>query len=148
MPHFKAALPHPGLSEVAQTATASHSPRPRYSHHAKRSEASPRGGGLALPPGDPSPPARVEDEKALLPSPGWHTPCRPGTQAPLRYAQTPEIHSDQEVNRLTAPTTVEEVPRTPLNQAKRKYDEGSALFVDVRSPQEYEASHIPGAINI
>ncbi|MGE5618662.1 MAG: rhodanese-like domain-containing protein, partial [Sphingomonadaceae bacterium] len=34
------------------------------------------------------------------------------------------------------------------NQAKRKYDEGSALFVDVRSPQEYEASHIPGAINI
>lgn len=38
-----------------------------------------------------------------------------------------------------------EVPRTPLEEAKAKYDEGTALIVDTRSMEEYNRQHIPGA---
>ncbi|MFQ5857230.1 MAG: rhodanese-like domain-containing protein [Anaerolineae bacterium] len=39
-----------------------------------------------------------------------------------------------------------EVPRTPLAEAKTKFDAGTALFVDTRSLEEYERKHIPNAI--
>jgi hypothetical protein len=41
-----------------------------------------------------------------------------------------------------------EVPRVSLEEAKAALDAGSAIFVDVREPQSYEAEHIAGAINI
>jgi len=31
---------------------------------------------------------------------------------------------------------------------KAAFDDGSAVFVDVRSARDYELAHIPGAINI
>jgi len=34
-----------------------------------------------------------------------------------------------------------------LEQTKLLWDEGECIFVDARSPEEYEAGHIPGAIN-
>lgn len=37
--------------------------------------------------------------------------------------------------------------RVPVEEAKKKVDEG-ALLVDVRSPAEYSAGHIDGAVNI
>ena len=40
------------------------------------------------------------------------------------------------------------VPRVSLEQALTAYSAGAAVFVDVRAPQSYEISHIPGAINI
>ena len=46
------------------------------------------------------------------------------------------------------PVTEAEVPRVPLEQALTAYNAGAAIFVDVRSQQSYEISHIPGAINI
>jgi len=39
-------------------------------------------------------------------------------------------------------------PRIGLGEAKRRYDDGSAVFVDVRKAEEYERSHIPGALSI
>ncbi len=46
------------------------------------------------------------------------------------------------------PLTDADVPRVPLDQAKTAFDSGAAIFVAVRSPQAYEASHIKGAISI
>lgn len=41
-----------------------------------------------------------------------------------------------------------EVPRIPLPEAKAKFDQGTALFVDSRSQEEFERSHIPNAISL
>lgn len=46
------------------------------------------------------------------------------------------------------PATEAEVPRVSLEQALTAYNAGAAIFVDVRSQQSYEISHIPGALNI
>jgi len=46
------------------------------------------------------------------------------------------------------PLTEAEVPRVSVEEAKAALDSGAALIVDVRSAEAYEASHIPGAINI
>ncbi len=41
-----------------------------------------------------------------------------------------------------------QVPRTELEDAKRCFDAGSCLFVDVRSLEEYNRGHIPGALSV
>jgi 3-mercaptopyruvate sulfurtransferase SseA len=46
------------------------------------------------------------------------------------------------------PASVEEVPRVTVEEAKKAYDEGTAVFVDVRAADSYEASHIKGALSI
>jgi 3-mercaptopyruvate sulfurtransferase SseA len=46
------------------------------------------------------------------------------------------------------PLTEAEVPRVTLEDALVAYNSGAAVFVDVRSQQAYDASHIPGATNI
>lgn len=40
------------------------------------------------------------------------------------------------------------VARISLADAKAAFDRGSAVFLDVRTDQEYQQSHIPGAIHI
>jgi 3-mercaptopyruvate sulfurtransferase SseA len=40
------------------------------------------------------------------------------------------------------------VPRVNLPDAKRAYESGSAIFVDVRDESSYESSHIPDALSI
>jgi len=40
------------------------------------------------------------------------------------------------------------LPRVSVEEAKAALDSGAALIVDVRSAGAYQASHIPGAINI
>ena len=59
-------------------------------------------------------------------------------------------------NAPTAPTsaapfeeeTYPEIPRVSLDEAKAALDSGSAIIVDVRSAEAYQASRIKGAINI
>lgn len=41
-----------------------------------------------------------------------------------------------------------DVPRISVEDSKKAYDDGSALFLDVRSADSYAENHIPGAINI
>jgi 3-mercaptopyruvate sulfurtransferase SseA len=41
-----------------------------------------------------------------------------------------------------------EVSRVSLADAKAAYDNGSAVFVDVRDSQAYAQGHIPGALSI
>lgn len=53
------------------------------------------------------------------------------------------------VEAVRVPTTYNAfaVPRVSVEDAKRLHDEGAATFIDVRSPESYEESHIPGALN-
>jgi 3-mercaptopyruvate sulfurtransferase SseA len=46
------------------------------------------------------------------------------------------------------PQTEADVPRVSLEEALTAYAAGAAIFVDVRSADEYAASHVAGAINI
>jgi 3-mercaptopyruvate sulfurtransferase SseA len=41
-----------------------------------------------------------------------------------------------------------QVERVSLQEAKTAFDQGQAVFLDVRSAEDYAASHIPGAISI
>ncbi len=41
-----------------------------------------------------------------------------------------------------------EIQRVSIEEAKAALDSGSAVFVDVRSVEAYQASHISGAVNI
>ncbi len=40
------------------------------------------------------------------------------------------------------------LPRVVAEDAKQAYDNGKAIFIDVRSEGQFEQSHIPGALNI
>jgi 3-mercaptopyruvate sulfurtransferase SseA len=40
------------------------------------------------------------------------------------------------------------VPRVSLDEAKAAFDAGEAVFLDVRLPDDFAASHIPGALSI
>ena len=46
------------------------------------------------------------------------------------------------------PATEDDVPRVSLEEALTAYAAGAAIFLDVRSAEDYAASHIPGALNI
>ncbi len=40
------------------------------------------------------------------------------------------------------------IPRTSLTDAKKAYDSGSAIFLDVRDVEFYTDEHIKGSVNI
>jgi len=46
------------------------------------------------------------------------------------------------------PLTEADVPRVSLEEALVAYSSGAAIFVDVRSRQAFDSSHIPGATSI
>ena len=48
----------------------------------------------------------------------------------------------------SAPLIEAEVPRVSLEKARAATASGAAILVDVRSPEAYAVSHIPGALNI
>ena len=41
-----------------------------------------------------------------------------------------------------------EIQRVSLDDAKKAFDDGNAVFLDVRSATSFGESHIPGALNI
>ncbi|HLN84830.1 MAG TPA: thiosulfate sulfurtransferase GlpE [Candidatus Limnocylindrales bacterium] len=41
-----------------------------------------------------------------------------------------------------------EIPQIPIHEAKKKLDEKTCLFVDIRDPGSYGQAHIPGAIHL
>jgi hypothetical protein len=42
----------------------------------------------------------------------------------------------------------DQIPRVTLAEAKAAFDDGSAIFVDVRSSQDFSTGHITGAVSI
>ena len=61
--------------------------------------------------------------------------------APSRLESNP---ASQDTSGLPYP----EVPRIDPEEAKAQFDAGTAVFVDTRDLNEYEAAHIPGAIHM
>jgi thiosulfate sulfurtransferase len=41
-----------------------------------------------------------------------------------------------------------EIPQIQIQDAKKKLDDKSSLFVDIRDPDSYQSAHIPGAIHL
>jgi len=41
-----------------------------------------------------------------------------------------------------------EIPQIQIHDAKKKLDEKSTLFVDIRDPASFRAAHIPGALHL
>ena len=41
-----------------------------------------------------------------------------------------------------------EIPQIQIHEAKKKLDEKSSLFVDIRDPGSFRQAHIPGAIHL
>ena len=59
------------------------------------------------------------------------------------------------INRSTEPAEpaahaddADNAPRISLEEAKKAFDEGSAIFIDTHPQATYDLGHIPGAINI
>ena len=78
----------------------------------------------------------------------WHAGHIPiGTAiAPSSEAENGKHGEGGEI--MAAPTSTDQVHRTPLEEARRSFDRGSAIFVDVRGNEEYQEAHIRGALNI
>jgi len=41
-----------------------------------------------------------------------------------------------------------EIPQIQIHEAKKKLEDKSCLFVDIRDPGSYQQAHIPGAIHL
>lgn len=41
-----------------------------------------------------------------------------------------------------------DAPRITLAEAKKDFDEKTAVFIDTHTPEQYAAEHIPGSLNI
>ncbi len=72
-------------------------------------------------------------------------PSTPTTVVIIAATQTQPspIATQAQVN---IPQTADEVVRVSLTEAKRGFDNKSAIFVDARTQSAYETSHIKGAL--
>jgi hypothetical protein len=73
---------------------------------------------------------------------GCANPAKPpvrveNTAPPARTAPEAEQHDDGH-----------DAPRITLAEAKKDYDAGTAVIIDVRSEEAYKQEHIKGAINL
>lgn len=62
------------------------------------------------------------------------------------WLASPEIGAAPGTTEL--PGEPSEVARVSVSEAKAAFDEGTAVFLDVRTNEEYAQSHIPGAVSI
>ncbi|KAA3655681.1 MAG: zinc-ribbon domain-containing protein [Chloroflexi bacterium] len=63
-------------------------------------------------------------------------------------AEAPSRLESNPVSQENAGLPYPEVARIDLDEAKRRFDAGTAVFVDTRDLDEYEAAHIPGAVHM
>lgn len=67
----------------------------------------------------------------------------PPTPAPTRIA---DPSYPQPSGNL--PASEAEVPRVPVEEARAAVESGTAVIVDVRSPDDFASSHVAGAISV
>ena len=73
-------------------------------------------------------------------------PVESGSLAPV---SPPQIIQEAEPGHTHGPDDpLANVPRITVEDLRTGMDEGWAIVVDVRSPQQYEASHIAGAVSV
>jgi 3-mercaptopyruvate sulfurtransferase SseA len=72
----------------------------------------------------------------------------PQTESTSIPAQSLPATQEGSQGQNSFPRTEAEVPRITLENAKVAFDNRTAVFVDVRSPDAFAAEHITGAISI
>lgn len=72
------------------------------------------------------------------------TACQKATTAKLDTKQTPPAANANQKSAAPA----QDAPRISLEDAKKDFDAGTAIFVDTRAEVPYQQEHIKGAINI
>ena len=50
--------------------------------------------------------------------------------------------------RIPTPSSADMVPRISIEEAKAAFDDGTAVFIDVRGTENYNQVHIAGALDI
>ena len=66
----------------------------------------------------------------------------------ISRAATPTPQASQSGVDAHGHTEGEDAPRISLADAKKAFDDGSAVFIDTHLKDAYDAGHIPGAVNI
>ncbi|MET0754037.1 MAG: rhodanese-like domain-containing protein [Pyrinomonadaceae bacterium] len=69
--------------------------------------------------------------------------CQKATTTKLETKNTPPANANQK-----SADPAHDAPRIALEDAKKDFDDGKALFVDTRAEVAYKQEHIKGAINI
>jgi 3-mercaptopyruvate sulfurtransferase SseA len=59
-----------------------------------------------------------------------------------------ELNQRQLAEATPTPAAASQVQRVTLEEAKKAYDSGAAIFVDVRDSSSFSTAHIPGAMLI
>ena len=70
------------------------------------------------------------------------------TQVQPTLAPTQVIESGHGITSAELPATDADVPRISVEAAKEAFDRGLAIIVDVRHPNNFQESHIEGAISV
>ena len=77
--------------------------------------------------------------------------CNNAAKAPVRVANqavpTPAIQQQPNSDGHDE-AAVDDAPRISLADAKKDFDNKSAVFVDTHAKEQFELEHIPGAINV
>jgi predicted sulfurtransferase len=68
--------------------------------------------------------------------------CQKSSTATLSTKSTPPANANQ------TPDAFAEVPRIKVEDAKKDFDAGTAVFVDTRSEYAYNIEHIKGAMSL
>jgi predicted sulfurtransferase len=71
--------------------------------------------------------------------------CQKASTTKLDTKSTPPANSD--ANQKT-PDPADSAPRITLADAKKEFDEKTAVFIDTRDETAYKFEHIEGAINV
>lgn len=74
-------------------------------------------------------------------------PAQPNVGAPVQ-GQPPASNQPLPIPPSQAQAPADNTPRVGLAEARAKLDQGTAVFVDVRTAGEYQQSRVKGAINI
>lgn len=58
------------------------------------------------------------------------------------------VNTPVPANTISGDEHQDDAPRISLEEAKRDFDNKTAIFIDTHAKDQYDAAHIPGAINI
>lgn len=76
------------------------------------------------------------------------TACQ-SSSAPVSISKIEQVQTQTQNAAKTETAHVDEdAPRISLEDAKKDFDAGTAIFVDTRGTQAYDGEHIKGAINV
>jgi 3-mercaptopyruvate sulfurtransferase SseA len=70
------------------------------------------------------------------------------TQVQPTATPTRPIESGHPITSEGLPATEADVPRVSVEEAKTAFDSGLAVIVDVRHPNNFESSHVAGAVSV